>query len=1016
MSADSAITYASVHSEARSWSIPSEDPYEEAARQLLEQAPRSPEYVPDPIELEDHVPVYIPEHEHPEDLVPAEDEAPIEAYITEVASAPPPPPSFLPSLIRPPRTRAAMAQMRAAAPSTYHPLLPSGTPPLLPIPLPTPSTSRRADIPEADTPPRKRLLLTAPRPGCEVGESSAAAAARTHYGPYQVDVRSRESSEFYSRHHDAQKDRAAVRAEIEVLRRERLAYEQESMETRQALARSEAYSRALEARITVLETQARRHEWQRQDADDRATRHIMRIQALEAGARDDTLEDTRKWHQNEPQGQHTPPPNATTTTTVTEAQLQALIAEELLLQWLKQKQTELGMATTAMVQDQGQHKLFANALTRNSLNANLWTLKALRESSDLLNGLRKSSLCLALTTIPEAAHVMPWATLKKMMTDKYCPRGEIKKIETKMWNLKVKGTDAVAYNRRFQQLALMCARMFPEEVDKIEKYIGGLPDMILGSVKASKPKTMQEAIDFTTELMDEKTHAYAERNSDRKPYAGSKPLCSKCDYNHEGPCPPRCNSRKKVGHLAKDCKSRPANANNNYRNNNRNNNNRNNNNNNQKGNAVGMQGSSEGVCGWKCGANPDNVVAGLHIKLQVKFQIDLIPGAAPVAQAPYRLAPSEMKELSEQLKELSDKGFIRPSSSPWGAPVLFFKNKDRSFQMCIDYRELNKLTVKNRYLLLRIDDLFDQLQESSVYSKIDLRSGYHQLRVQEEDIPKTAFRTRYGHYEFQVMPFGLTNAPAVFMDLMNRVCKPYLDKFVIVFIDDILIYSKNKQEHEEHLKLILELLKKEELYAKFSKCEFWIPKVQFLGHVIDSEGIHVDPAKVESIKDWTSPKSPTEIGQLLGDKQEAAFQLLKQKLCSAPILALPEEIEDFIAYCDASKKGLGAVLIKREKVTAYASRQLKIHEKNYTTHDLELGAVVFALKIWRHYLYGTKCTIFTDYKSLQHILNQKELNMRQHRWLELLSDYDCEIRYHPGKANVVADALSRKERDQPLRV
>ncbi|GJR41754.1 putative reverse transcriptase domain-containing protein [Tanacetum coccineum] len=368
--------------------------------------------------------------------------------------------------------------------------------------------------------------------------------------------------------------------------------------------------------------------------------------------------------------------------------------------------------------------------------------------------------------------------------------------------------------------------------------------------------------------------------------------------------------------------------------------------------------------------------------------------------------------------------------------------------MCIDYLELNKLTVKNRYPLPRIDDLFDQLQGSSVYSKIDLRSGYHQLRVREEDIPKTAFRTRYGHYEFQVMPFGLTNAPAVFMDLMNRVCKPYLDKFVIVFIDDILIYLKNKQEHEEHLKLILELLKKEELYAKFSKCEFWIPKVQFLGHVIDSEGIYVDPAKIESIKDWTSPKSPTEIRQFLGlagyyrrfiegfskiakpmtkltqkkvkfewgDKQEAAFQLLKQKLCSAPILALPEGSEDFIAYCDASKKGLGAVLMQREKVISYASRQLKIHEKNYTTHDLELGAVVFALKIWRHYLYGTKCTVFTDHKSLQHILDQKELNMRQRRWLELLSDYDCDIRYHPGKANVVADALSRKEREPPLRV
>ncbi|GJX27622.1 putative reverse transcriptase domain-containing protein [Tanacetum coccineum] len=256
------------------------------------------------------------------------------------------------------------------------------------------------------------------------------------------------------------------------------------------------------------------------------------------------------------------------------------------------------------------------------------------------------------------------------------------------------------------------------------------------------------------------------------------------------------------------------------------------------------------------------------------------------------------------------------------------------------------------------------------------------------------------------------------------------------------------KEHEGHLKLILNLLKKEELYAKFSKCEFWLSKVQFLGHVIDSEGIHVDPAKIEAIKDWASPKTPTEIRQFLGlagyyrrfiegfskiarpmtkltqksvkfewgEKAEAAFQLLKQKLCSAPILALPEGSENFVVYCDASHKGLGAVLMQREKVIAYASRQLKVHEKNYTTHDLELGAVVFALKMWRHYLYGTKCVVFTDHKSLQHILDQKELNMRQRRWLELLSDYDCEIRYHPGKANVVADALSRKERSKPLRV
>nr|GEZ06476.1 putative reverse transcriptase domain-containing protein [Tanacetum cinerariifolium] len=230
------------------------------------------------------------------------------------------------------------------------------------------------------------------------------------------------------------------------------------------------------------------------------------------------------------------------------------------------------------------------------------------------------------------------------------------------------------------------------------------------------------------------------------------------------------------------------------------------------------------------------------------------------------------------------------------------------------------------------------------------------------------------------MPFGLTNAPAVFMDLMNRVCKPYLDKFIIVFIDDILIYSRNKEEHANHLRIILELLKKDKLYAKFSKCDFWIQSVQFLGHLIDSQEIHVDPAMIEAVKNWASPATPTEI----------------------------QGNDDFVIYCDASIQGLGAVLMQREKVIAYASRQLKPHKENFTTHDLELGAVVFALKIYRHYLYNIKCIVFTDYKSLQHVLNQKELNMRQRRWLELLAYYDCEIRYHPGKANVVADALIRK--------
>ncbi|GJZ06397.1 putative reverse transcriptase domain-containing protein [Tanacetum coccineum] len=277
---------------------------------------------------------------------------------------------------------------------------------------------------------------------------------------------------------------------------------------------------------------------------------------------------------------------------------------------------------------------------------------------------------------------------------------------------------------------------------------------------------------------------------------------------------------------------------------------------------------------------------GLPPPRQVEFRIDLIPGAAPVARAPY----------------------------------LVTRN--------------NELDDQKRYHLPRFDDDLITLQGSSVHSKIDLRSGYHQLRIREKDIPITSFRTRYGHYEFQVMPFGLTNAPAVFMDLMNRVCKPYLDKFVIVFIDDILIYSRNKEEHGEHFKTILNLLRSEKLYAKFSKCDFWLDSVKFLGHVIDSGGVHVDPAKIEAIKNWAAPTTPTEVQQFLG---------LVGYYRSAPILSLSEGSEDFVVYCDASLKGFGAILMQREKVITYASRKLRKNEENYMTHDLELGAVVFAL-------------------------------------------------------------------------
>ncbi|KAL0556624.1 hypothetical protein IC582_005138 [Cucumis melo] len=404
------------------------------------------------------------------------------------------------------------------------------------------------------------------------------------------------------------------------------------------------------------------------------------------------------------------------------------------------------------------------------------------------------------------------------------------------------------------------------------------------------------------------------------------------------------------------------------------------------------------------------------------------------------MAPAELKELKVQLQELLDKGFIRPSVSPWGAPVLFVKKKDGSMRLCIDYRELNKVTVKIRYPLPRIDDLFDQLQGATVFSKIDLRSGYHQLRIKDEDVPKTAFRSRYGHYEFIVMSFGLTNAPTVFMDLMNRVFREFLDTFVIVFIDDILIYSKTEAEHEKHLRMVLQTLRDNKLYAKFSKCEFWLKQVSFLGHVVSKAGVSVDPAKIEAVTGWTRLSTVSEVHSFLGlagyyrrfvenfsriatpltqltrkgapfvwsKACEDSFQNLKQKLVTAPVLTVPDGSGSFVVYSDASKKGLGCVLMQQGKVVAYASRQLKSHEQNYPTHDLELAAVVFALKIWRHYLYGEKIQIFTDHKSLKYFFTQKELNMRQRRWLELVKDYDCEILYHPGKANVVADALSRK--------
>src|SRR3954466_5148678 len=431
---------------------------------------------------------------------------------------------------------------------------------------------------------------------------------------------------------------------------------------------------------------------------------------------------------------------------------------------------------------------------------------------------------------------------------------------------------------------------------------------------------------------------------------------------------------------------------------------------------------------------------GIPPDRDVEFLIDLLPGSGPISKRPYKMSVDELKELKKQLGEQLQKGFIQSSSSSWGAPVLFVENKDRSQRLCIDYRSLNEVTIQNKYPLPRINDLFDQLEGACVFSKIDLRSGYFQLKIREQDIPKTAFTTRYGLYEYTVMPFGLTNAPAYFMNMMNKVFMEFLDKFVVVFIDDILVYSKSKQEHEGHLRLILEKLREHKLYAKFSKCEFWLNEVGFLGHVVSGDGVAVDPAKVSAVTEWESPKSVKEVHSFLGlagyyrrfienfskvakpmtellkkDKKfawsegcELSFQELKKRLVTAPVLCLPDLEKDFQVYCDASHHGLGAVLMQEEKVVAYASRQLKTHEVNYPTHDLELASVVHALKTWRHYLLGKRSEVFTDPKSLKYIFTQKDLNLRQRRWLELIKDYDLNVQYHPGKANVVADALSRR--------
>ena len=440
---------------------------------------------------------------------------------------------------------------------------------------------------------------------------------------------------------------------------------------------------------------------------------------------------------------------------------------------------------------------------------------------------------------------------------------------------------------------------------------------------------------------------------------------------------------------------------------------------------------------------PKDLPKELPPQREVDHRIELIPGAEPPHRAPYRMSPQGLDELRKQLKDLTEKGYIRPSVSPFGAPVLFVPKKDGGVRMCVDYRALNKVTVHNRYPLPRIDELLDRLQGSRFFTKIDLRSGYYQIRMHPDSIQKTAFRTRYGHFEFLVLPFGLTNAPATFMHLMHQIFREQLDKFIVIFLDDILVYSQTLQDHIDHVRRTLQVLRDHQLYAKVSKCAFFKHEVEYLGHVVTAAGIHPDPGKVQAVRDWKIPEDVHDIRSFLGLagyyrrfipqfariaaplteltkktvpwrwslREGEAFNALKDALLSAPVLQLADAEREYTVTCDASDFAVGAVLSQKhedgEHPVAYESRKMNSAEQNYPTHERELLAVIHALRTWRHYLAGRKFTVVTDHYSLQYLRTQPHLSKRQSRWLDFISEFDFSIVHTPGKSNVVADALSR---------
>ncbi|GJP51499.1 hypothetical protein CLOM_g10662, partial [Closterium sp. NIES-68] len=413
------------------------------------------------------------------------------------------------------------------------------------------------------------------------------------------------------------------------------------------------------------------------------------------------------------------------------------------------------------------------------------------------------------------------------------------------------------------------------------------------------------------------------------------------------------------------------------------------------------------------------------------------PGSKPTFRAPYRLSPTELTDMKKQIEYLLAKGLIRPSTSPYGAPVLFTPKPDGSLRMCIDYRALNKQTIKNKYPIPRIDDMLDQLRGATVFSKLDLRSGYWQIRMADNSIHKTALRTRYGSYEYLVMPFGLTNAPATFQAEMNHILRPLLDECVVVYLDDILIYSRDMKQHDEHLRRVFEILRRERFYVKLSKSEFALEKVQFLGHMVSAQGVHVDPKKIEAVRTWKTPENVKELQQFLGfanyynrfvpqyakiaapltnllkkntpykwePKHQEAIEQLKQARTSAPVLILPDPEPDYVIEADASDQAVGAVLMQDQgnglQPIAYLSKKLHGAELNYPIHDKDALAIIIAFKAWRCYLEGRRTTVYTDHCSLKYLKTQPNLSRRQVRWIDFLeTHFHYDIVYKPWDSDI----------------